>query len=98
MDNATLNSSRAAAIEFAIGIGDFWNRQLGERLMGVYLIGSLAHGGFSARYSDIDIAIIAEEPLTPEDLSHMGETAIALSNELAPKLSLFWTDRRFLAG
>jgi predicted nucleotidyltransferase len=98
MDQATLSSSRAAAIEFAYGIGNFWERRLGAHLIGVYLIGSLAHGGFRSRYSDIDLAVIAEEPLTPEDFSRMGERATASSPELAPKLSLFWTDRQLSAG
>ena len=98
MHNETLNSSRAAATEFAHGISNFWERRLGRHLIGFYLIGSLAHGGFSARYSDIDVAVIAEEPLTPEDLALMSERASALSNELAPKLSLFWTDRQFSTG
>jgi predicted nucleotidyltransferase len=62
------------------------------------LIGSLAHGGFSPRYSDIDIAVIVEGSLSPEDLLRMGERATALSTELAPKLSLFWTDRQFSTG
>src|SRR3954469_19123008 len=98
MHNATLYPSRDAALDFAHGISDFWNGRLGERLLGVSLIGSLAHSGFSSRYSDIDIALIAEDSLRPEDLLHMAETATALSADLAPKLSLFWTDRQFSLG
>jgi predicted nucleotidyltransferase len=98
MDHATLSSYRAAAIDFAHSIADFWNSQLGERLIGVYRIGSLAHGGFSSRYSDIDIAVIAEDQLMPEDFARVSERAKALSAELAPKLSLFWTNRPFSAG
>jgi predicted nucleotidyltransferase len=92
------NSSRVAVLDFARGIADFWNGHLGERLIGVYLIGSLAHDGFSMRYSDIDVAVIAEDPLTSEDLTRMGDRATALSADLAPKLSLFWTDRQFSIG
>jgi predicted nucleotidyltransferase len=98
MDHATPSSSRAAAINFAHNVADFWKRRLGERLIGVYLIGSLAHGGFSSRYSDFDIAVIAEDPLTPEDCARVSERASAVSAELAPKLSLFWTNRPFSAG
>jgi hypothetical protein len=53
-------SGRAEAVEFANEVAHLWKHQLGQRLVGVYLIGSLAHGGFSARYSDIDMALIAE--------------------------------------
>jgi predicted nucleotidyltransferase len=98
MHNATLYPSRDATLDFAHGISDFWDSRLGQRLLGVYLIGSLAHSGFSPRYSDIDIAVIAEDSLTPEELLRMGERATALSTELAPKLSLFWTDRQFSTG
>lgn len=98
MDTAQQNSSRAGALDFAHGIADFWDRHLGERLIGFYVIGSLAHGGFSSRYSDIDLALLAEDSLTSEDLACMGERATALSPDLAPKLSLFWTERHFSVG
>jgi hypothetical protein len=71
---------------------------LGERLLGVYAIGSLAHGGFSTRYSDIDVALIADDPEISQDLARLREQATALSAEHAPKLSLFWTDRHFSVG
>jgi hypothetical protein len=89
---------RAAVFDFTHGIADFWDRHLGEHLIGVYLIGSLAHGGFSTRYSDIDVALVTEDSLTSEDLTHMRARATALSADLAPKLSLFWTDRHFSVG
>jgi predicted nucleotidyltransferase len=65
--------------------------------LGAYVIGSLAHGGFG-RYSDIDVAVIAENPLTPFDLDEMRKGAAAVSTEHAAKLSIFWTDRSFAAG
>jgi hypothetical protein len=98
MGQATEDSSRAAALDFAHGIAEDWNRYLGERLIGIYLIGSLAHAGFSARYSDIDMALVAEDTLAPQDLAHIFASAAALSVDLAPKLSLFWTDRHFSVG
>jgi predicted nucleotidyltransferase len=33
---------------------------LSRELLGAYLIGSLAHAGFSRRYSHIDIALVTE--------------------------------------
>ena len=55
----------AAAEDFARGTAALWQARLGTRLLGVYLIGSLAHGGFNRRYSDIDMAIVAEDELGP---------------------------------
>ena len=43
-----------------------------------FLIGSLAHGGFSRRYSDIDVAVVTETGLTPEDLEAMRADGAAL--------------------
>ena len=56
-----MNNRDAAeqARAFARGIADYWQEQLGERLLGIYLLGSLTHGGFSARYSDIDVGLLA---------------------------------------
>jgi hypothetical protein len=99
MDNATPDdASRTAALDFARDVAAAWDRQLGDRLLGVYVIGSLAHDGFSAHYSDIDIALVAEDTLTSQDMAHMFGCAAALSADLAPKLSLFWTDRNFSVG
>ena len=92
----------AAAAEtahnFAAALAARWQARLGNALLGVYLIGSLAHGGFSRRYSDIDVAVVTEMGLSPADFDAMRADAVAISSELAAKLSIFWTDRRFLAG
>jgi predicted nucleotidyltransferase len=40
-------------------------------LLGAYLIGSLAHAGFSRRYSDIDIALVTETGLSPPALDRI---------------------------
>ena len=58
--NAT---ARTAALKFADAVASSYQAQLGQRLIGVYLIGSLAHGGFSHRYSDIDVALVTEDGL-----------------------------------
>jgi predicted nucleotidyltransferase len=92
------DAARAAALDFAQGLKAFWEARLGDGLLGVYLIGSLAHGGFNRRYSDIDMAVIAEEGLDDITIDAMKEEAARLSPELAPKLSLFWADREFSVG
>jgi len=86
------------ARDFARGIADYWRDALGPRLLGVYLIGSLAHGGFSDRYSDIDMGLVAEDGLSQAEIEAMGAHARERAPKLAPKLSLFWADRGFTIG
>jgi predicted nucleotidyltransferase len=88
----------AAATDFARRAAARWRATVGADLLGIYLIGSLAHGGFSRRYSDIDIALITETGMSAEMLGHLREDAIALSVDWGPKLSLFWADRHFSKG
>ena len=87
-----------AARAFAATLSEAWQTHLGTSLLGAYLIGSLAHGGFSRRYSDIDVAVVTEAGLTPADFDTMRADAAAVSSELAAKLSIFWTDRTFSTG
>jgi predicted nucleotidyltransferase len=75
-----------------------WEARLGAELIGISLIGSLAHGGFSARYSDIDVALVTQDGLAPDTLEALRAQAVARSTELAPKLSFFWADRGFTRG
>jgi len=89
---------QAAAVEFAHDVAQFWDRQLGQRLFGIYLIGSLAHGGFSARYSDIDMALIAEGRLRPGEIYLVNRKAAKRSATFSSRLSLFWANQYFSAG
>ena len=97
-DQTKRDASPTAALAFARRLATAWERDLRERLLGVYAIGSLAHDGFSTRYSDIDVALIAEDAEISQDLTRLRGHAAALSTEHAPKLSLFWTDRHFSVG
>ncbi len=76
----------------------FWQTTLGSELIGAYLIGSLAHGGFSARYSDVDVALIAEAGLSEEYLACGKSHAASLSIEWGRRLSVFWANRNFTLG
>lgn len=87
-----------AARGLAEGLVPFWRDRLGKALLGFYLLGSLAHGGFSRRYSDIDVGLVSEDGVDEDAIAAMQAHAASLSAELAPKLSLFWTDRRFAVG
>jgi predicted nucleotidyltransferase len=90
--------SAAAARDLARAVADLWQRQLGEALLGAYVIGSLAHGGFNRRYSDIDVALVTEEGVGEAMILAAAEEAARIAPDLAPKLSLFWTDRAFSKG
>jgi hypothetical protein len=98
MHRTTDDIARAAAVDFAGRTVPLWQAALGSELLGVYLMGSLAHGGFSPRYSDIDIALVTETGLSPQTLDRVRNKAVALSADWASKLSVFWTDRRFSVG
>ena len=54
------DSAVAAARVFAGSVAALLDAKAGAGLLGVYLLGSLAHGGFNRRYSDIDMAFVRE--------------------------------------
>ena len=98
MPSSADENAAKAAREFAYKLVPRWRAQLGAQLLGTYLLGSLAHGGFSRRYSDIDMGAVTESGLAPSALEAMRAEAVDVSAELAPKLSIFWTDRSFSQG
>jgi hypothetical protein len=98
MSETSNEAALAAARDFTARVADCWWSDCEGRFLGIYRIGSLAHGGFSARYSDIDMAAIAEAPLLPAELERLRDRAAGVSRELAAKLSIFWADRSFRAG
>jgi predicted nucleotidyltransferase len=98
MDQVTSEPPQAAPVEFVHRMVRIWQAALGADLLGAYLIGSLAHGGFSRRYSDVDVALVTESGLSPQKLDLLRSEAVALSADWAPKLSVFWTDRHFSLG
>lgn len=91
-------AARDAAMAFARRLAPAWQAVLGSEFLGLYLIGSLAHGGFSRRYSDIDAAVVTETALSSHTLESLRRQATAMSDEWGPKVSLFWTDRQFGVG
>lgn len=94
----TNDTARMAALEFAHALAALYRAYLGERLIGAYLIGSLAHGGFSHRYSDIDMALVTEHGFDTAALAKLRSLAAERDVALGQKLSLFWSDRHFNIG
>ena len=90
--------AKTAAIDFARCLVRRWQEALGTELLGAYLIGSLAHAGFSRRYSDIDVALVTTAGLSAQALDRLRSEAVALSPDWGPKVSMFWTDRQFSLG
>ena len=54
---------------------------LGGRLVGVYAHGSLLLGGYLPTRSDIDVLVVVEDPLTPEE---QADLAARLSEDALP--------------
>jgi Adenylate cyclase NT domain len=98
MHPATKNPAEVAAVNFANAVVPLWQEELGPKLLGIYLMGSLAHGGFSSRYSDIDVAVVTEAGLATQTLDSVRSRATALSADWGSRLSVFWTDRHFSVG
>lgn len=90
--------ARTVAIDFARRLVRHWQEILGTRLLGVYLIGSLAHAGFNRRYSDVDLALVTAAALSQDTIDDLKSRAVALSREWGPKVSIFWSDRHFSVG
>jgi len=89
---------RTAATDLAQDLATFCVDLLGSDFIGFYLLGSLAHGGFNRRYSDIDVALISEDGLNDAHRSAFETQAKLLAPDLAYRVSLFWSDRSFTAG
>ena len=69
--------------------------------MAVYALGSLAHGGFSAHVSDIDVGLVLGDPLDGKDAEAVAglESSIAASKKpFADRLSVFWGSIGTLSG
>jgi predicted nucleotidyltransferase len=90
--------ARAAAIDFAHRLLAQWQTTLGTELLGAYLIGSAAHGGFSCRYSDVDLALVTVAGLSPQVHDRIRSEADVLSADWGPRVSIFWANRHFSIG
>ena len=90
--------AKAAAIDFAHCLAPLWQVTLGTELLGAYLIGSMAHAGFSRRYSDVDMALVTATGLSPRVHDGLQSRAIALSADWGSRISIFWADRHFSLG
>ncbi|MES5487251.1 hypothetical protein QMZ05_31285 [Bradyrhizobium sp. INPA03-11B] len=90
--------AKAAALDFAHRLAPRWRMTLGNDFLGAYMIGSVAHAGFSWRYSDVDMALVTAAGISPGTLDRIRSEAVALSPDWGAKVSVFWADGSFSCG
>jgi len=74
---------------------------LGSRLIAGYALGSLAHGGFSPLVSDVDLGIVLDDPVRPNDrmtIRRVARSVRAGGSALDERLSVFWGTPAILRG
>lgn len=74
---------------------------LGSRLIAGYALGSLAHGGFSALVSDVDLGLVLDDPVAVKDrmtIRAVARSVQAGGSDLDQRLSVFWGTPATLAG
>jgi len=78
-----------------------YRADLGSRLLAGYALGSLAHGGFSALVSDVDLGLILRDPATVRDrmtIRAVARSVRAGGSALDQRLSVFWGTPATLGG
>ena len=78
--------------DYVASVAKFFKLQLGASLTNVYKLGSLAHGGFSQIYSDIDIGLLLSSTNPPEDMDRLISDAKELEPQMAKRLSVLWAN------
>jgi hypothetical protein len=75
---------------YVLRVADLFNTRLGAALVEVYKLGSLAHGGYSAVYSDIDVGLLLDCAEAPDSIAEALAAAKDLDAAYGKKLSVFW--------
>lgn len=84
--------------KYVVRVAEHFKSALGASLVEAYRLGSLAHGGFSKIYSDIDIGLILSCAEPPDRMSEMIANAKTLDADYGKKLSVFWGNPDFTWG
>jgi hypothetical protein len=79
-------------------VAEHFHSCLDACLVEVYKLGSLAHGGFSNIYSDIDVGLLLNCNEPPAEMSAFITEAKTLDGEYGKKLSIFWGNAEFAWG
>ena len=83
---------------FVARVAQHFNSNLGSSLVEAYKLGSLAHGGFSAIYSDIDVGLVLSCVAAPQEMVDLIASAKSLDPDYGKKLSVFWGNPEFPWG
>jgi hypothetical protein len=75
---------------FIARVAERFRSYLGSSLIEAYKLGSLAHGGFSKLYSDIDIGLLLDCTEPPGDMNEWIADAKSSDAQYGEKLSVFW--------
>lgn len=67
--------------KFVVRVAGEIGEVIGEGLVGVYLLGSLAMGAFRPHTSDIDLLVLTEQKLSPAHREQLARTILALSKQ-----------------
>jgi predicted nucleotidyltransferase len=76
--------------DFIDGVAEHFKFKLGSAVVEVYKLGSLAHGGFSDIYSDVDLGVLLSCREPPAEMTEVIAGAKALDPNYGKKLSIFW--------
>ncbi len=76
--------------DYVKDVANYFAFELGSALVEAYQLGSLAHGGFSSVYSDIDVGILLKSEAPPSAIGALIENARSMDSEYGKKLSVFW--------
>ena len=77
-------------LDYVREVAGHFRSHLGSSLVEVYQVGSLAHGGFSATYSDIDVGVLLSCAAPPPGMEMWIADAKKLNPDYGKKLSVFW--------
>jgi hypothetical protein len=83
---------------FVLRVAKHIQAKLGTSLVDAYKLGSLAHGGFSAVYSDIDVGLLLDCAAAPAQMAELIADAKILDSVYGKKLSIFWGNPEFTWG
>jgi hypothetical protein len=84
--------------DFVAHVAEHFRCQVGSSLVDAYKLGSLAHGGFSDTYSDIDLGLLLNCSEAPGRMSGIIAEAKLLDAEYGKKLSIFWGNPEVVWG
>ena len=84
--------------DFVERVAEHFKSRLGSSLVEAYKLGSLAHGGFSDSYSDIDVGLLLNCTEVPTAMPAFIAEAKTLDADHGKKLSVFWGNPEFNWG